>query len=206
MAKKPASGTVKLPEPDRLGEVPFEEALARRRSVRSYSRTPLTLAGISQLLWAAQGITSKEGDRTAPSAGALYPLELYVVAGNVSDLEPGVYKYRPKKHDLVRTMDKDLRSALAAVALDQSCIKNGSVVIVIAAIYERVTGKYGGRGVMYTHIEVGLAGQNIHLQAESLGLGTVMVGAFYEEKVAKLLNMPEKEIAVALMPVGRKKK
>jgi SagB-type dehydrogenase family enzyme len=206
MVKKTDPKSIKLPQPDRLGELPLEEALARRRSVRSYSRTPLALSEISQLLWAAQGITSKEGDRTAPSAGALYPLELYVVAGKVEELPQGVYKYRPHKHDLVKTSDGDLRASLAAAALDQSCIKNGSVVFVIAAVYERVTGKYGDRGVQYTHIEVGLAGQNIYLQAETLGLGTVMVGAFYEEKVAKLLNMPDNEIALALMPVGRKKK
>jgi SagB-type dehydrogenase family enzyme len=206
MVKKPDSKSVALPAPDKRGVVPFERALAGRRSVRSYARSSLDLSEIAQLLWAAQGITSSEGDRTAPSAGALYPLELYVVVGRIDDLPPGVYKYRPTRHDLLRMSDEDLRAAVAAAALDQSCVRNGAALIVIAAVYDRVTSKYGGRGAMYTHNEVGLAGQNIYLQAETLGLGTVMVGAFDEEKISGLLEMPASETVLALMPVGRRKR
>jgi SagB-type dehydrogenase family enzyme len=205
MEKKIDKRSITLPKPDRAGKIPFERALAGRRSVRSYSREPLTRAELSQLLWAAQGITSKDGGRTAPSAGALYPLELYVLAGRVRELPQGVYKYRPAKHDLIRISDEDLRAAVAAAALDQPSVKNGSVVILIAAVYARVTGKYGESGVMYTHMEVGLAAQNIYLQAETLGLGTVMIGAFYEDKVAALLELPQRETPLALMPVGRKR-
>jgi SagB-type dehydrogenase family enzyme len=205
MATSRSRNLVDLPAPDRRGKIPFEQALAGRRSVRSYSRAALTLAEVSQLLWAAQGITSKEGDRTAPSAGALYPLELYVVSGRVRDLPQGVYRHRPGEHDLVPVSDRDLRGAIAAAALDQSCVKNGSALLVITAVYSRMTGKYGVSGVMYSQMEVGLAAQNIYLQAETLGLGTVMVGAFYEKKIARLLNLPEGAVALALMPVGRKR-
>jgi len=204
MATSRSWNLVDLPEPDRHGKVPFEQALAGRRSVRRYSRAALTLAEISQLLWAAQGITSKEGDRTAPSAGALYPLELYVVTGRVRDLPQGVYRYRHREHGLAPLSDEDLRGAIAAAALDQSCVKNGSALLVITAVYGRITEKYGGSGVKYSQMEVGLAAQNIYLQAETLGLGTVMVGAFYEKKIARLLKLPEGEVALALMPVGRK--
>lgn len=204
MANKPSPETITLPEPDKSGKVAFEKALASRRSVRRYSATPPSLAQLSQLLWAAQGITSRDGGRTAPSAGALYPLELYVVAAKVEGLPRGIYKYRPRKHDLLHISDEDRRKEIAGAALDQSCVRTAPAVIAIAAVYDRVTGKYGGRGVMYTHMEVGLAGQNIYLQAETLGLGTVMVGAFYEEKVGKLLEIPDEEVVLALMPVGRK--
>jgi SagB-type dehydrogenase family enzyme len=205
MVKKPAPKTIALPEPDKSGKVAFEKAVASRRSVRRYSATPPSLAHISQLLWAAQGITSRDGGRTAPSAGALYPLELYVVAAKVEGLPRGIYKYRPRKHNLLHVSDEDRRKEIAGAALDQSCVRTAPAIIAIAAVYDRVTGKYGERGVMYTHVEVGLAGQNIYLQAETLGLGTVMVGAFYEEKVGKLLEIPSNEVVLALMPVGRKR-
>jgi SagB-type dehydrogenase family enzyme len=205
MTKKPAPKTIALPEPDRSGKVAFEKALASRRSVRRYSSTPPSLAQISQLLWAAQGITSRDGGRTAPSAGALYPLELYVVAAKVEELPKGIYKYRPRSHDLVHISEEDRRKEIAAAALDQSCVRTAPAIIAIAAVYDRVTGKYGDRGVMYTHMEVGLAGQNIYLQAETLELGTVMVGAFYEEKVGRLLQIPDEEVVLALMPFGRKR-
>jgi SagB-type dehydrogenase family enzyme len=205
MVKKPAPKTIALPEPDKSGKVAFEKAVASRRSVRRYSAIPPSLAHISQLLWAAQGITSRDGGRTAPSAGALYPLELYVVAAKVEGLPRGIYKYRPRKHNLLHVSDEDRRKEIAGAALDQSCVRTAPAIIAIAAVYDRVTGKYGERGVMYTHVEVGLAGQNIYLQAETLGLGTVMVGAFYEEKVGKLLEIPSNEVVLALMPVGRKR-
>lgn len=205
MARKPTPKTIVLPEPDRSGVVTLEKALASRRSVRRYSAIPPSLAQISQLLWAAQGITSRDGGRTAPSAGALYPLELYVVAAKVDGLPGGIYKYRPHAHDLVQISDEDRRKEIAGAALDQSCVGTAPAIIAIAAVYDRVTGKYGDRGVMYTHMEVGLAGQNIHLQAETLALGAVMVGAFYEEKVGKLLEVPSAEVVLALMPVGRRR-
>lgn len=194
----------KLPEPQYTGKLSIEETLLKRRSVRDYKDDHVTLAEVSQLLWAAQGITAPGGFRTAPSAGALYPLEIYVVAGNVDDLPDGVYKYKPHRHELVRILEGDKRAELCSAALGQSCIKDGSAVIVFSAIYERTTGKYGERGVRYAHIETGHAVQNVYLQAVSLNLGTVVVGAFYDSEVKRVINMERREQPLCLMPVGKK--
>jgi len=206
--KEPYAGnvvgdTIILPEPRNSGGISVEEALLERRSIRNYKNEALTLAEISQLLWAAQGITHPGGYRTAPSAGALYPLEVYVVAGNVEGLQAGIYKYRPQGHELKKVAEGDVRAELCAAALDQECIEDGAAVLVFAAVYERTTGKYGERGVRYVHMEVGHAAQNVHLQAVSLGLGTVVVGAFDDGGVEKLLQMQDDERALCIMPVGR---
>jgi SagB-type dehydrogenase family enzyme len=190
MLSKSASGkeqpeVIKLPEPRYDSQTSVERALQQRRSVRDYLDEPLTLAEVSQLLWAAQGITDPNGFRTAPSAGALYPLELYLVVGNMTDLAKGVYKYHSQQHELVKVSQEDQRRALAAAALGQSCVADGAVSIVIAAVYERTMRKYGQRGVRYVHIEVGHTAQNIYLQAVSLNLGTVIVGAFDDDRVQK---------------------
>jgi SagB-type dehydrogenase family enzyme len=195
--------TIILPEPRDSGEVSVEEALFERRSIRNYKYEALTLAEISQLLWAAQGITHPDGYRTAPSAGALYPLEVYVVAGNVDGLQAGIYKYRPQGHELVKVAEGDVRGELCAAALDQECIEDGASVLVFAAVYERTTRKYGERGVRYVHMEVGHAAQNVYLQAVSLGLGAVVVGAFDDNEVERLLQMQDDERALCIMPVGR---
>jgi SagB-type dehydrogenase family enzyme len=206
--KEPLAGsetgdTIILPEPLDSGEISVEEALLERRSVRNYRDGALTLAEISQLLWAAQGITHPGGYRTAPSAGALYPLEVYVVAGNVEGLQAGIYKYRPQGHELEKVAGGDVRAELCAAALDQEFVEDGAAVLVFAAVYERTTGKYGERGVRYVHMEVGHAAQNVYLQAVSLGLGTVVVGAFDDDEVEKLLQMEDDERALCIMPVGR---
>ena len=128
--------TVDLPEPDRTGTISVEQALNQRRSVRTYTNEPLTLLEVSQLLWAAQGRTHRRGNRTAPSAGALYPLELYLTGGRVENLSSGVYRYRPEDHMLVATGAEDRRTALADAALDQTWVQEGAVVLVVAAVYE----------------------------------------------------------------------
>jgi len=196
--------TVELPEPRLKSGVSLEETLLTRRSVRKYRDLALTLADVSQLLWAAQGISTEWGGRTAPSAGATYPLEIYLVAGNVEALAAGVYKYHPQRHQLLKVGDKDVRGELAGAALNQTCVAEGAIDIVIAAIYERTTRKYGDRGVRYVHMEAGHAAQNIYLQAVALNLGTVVVGAFYDERVRDIIKMPENEVPLYLIPVGRK--
>ncbi|MFC1911572.1 SagB/ThcOx family dehydrogenase [Chloroflexota bacterium] len=196
--------TVKLPEPWYDSEVSLEQSLLERRSTRSYTGESLALQDVSQLLWAAQGITDDRGLRTAPSAGGLYPLEVYVVAGDVKDLAPGVYKYGPDRHELIPIAAGDCRSELADAALGQSWVKEGAIVIVFAAVYERTTGKYGERGISYVHIELGHAAQNLCLQATAMGLGVVTVGAFHDEQVVRLLNMPGDEQPLYVIPVGRK--
>ena len=195
---------IELPSPAVMSEQPIETLLQQRRSIRSFRMAPLSLAEIGQLLWAAQGITSPQGLRTAPSAGALYPLELYVVTGNVEGLPPAVYHYRPKAHHLIKILEGDQRRVLARTALGQSWISDAAAVVVIAAKYKRTTRKYGERGIRYVHMEVGHAGQNLFLQAEAMGLATVVVGAFHDDKVDKLLSLPDDIQVLSLMPVGKR--
>jgi len=194
---------IPLPAPQLERETSIEEALLKRRSVREYSRESLSLAEIGQLLWAAQGITSERGYRTAPSAGGLYPLELYLLAGDVEGLIQGIYRYIPQEHTLLKTSDGDNRDELQGAALGQSSVGEGCAVIVITAVYERTTGKYGNRGIRYVHMEVGSAAENIYLQAVSLDLGTVFIGAFDDEGVKAILKLDEAEQPLGLMPVGK---
>ena len=194
---------IKLPVPRYKSGVSIEQALHERRSVRRYKNEPLVIADVSQLLWSAQGITSPNGFRTAPSAGALYPLEVYLVVGNVKGLMQGVYKYFPTQHEIAKIKDRDVRAELAIAALGQRWVKDAAIDIVFAAVYERVTRKYGKRGIRYVHMEAGHAAQNIYLQAVSLKLGTVVVGAFEDEKVKKILDMPQKEQPLYIMPIGK---
>lgn len=195
--------TIQLPGPQYDSRFSVESALLERRSIRTYSDEPLTLAEISQLLWAAQGVTHLRGLRTAPSAGALYPLEIYIVAAKVTGLATGIYKYKPGFHELLHVVEGDKRADLCRAALNQSVVKNAPVVILFCAVYQRMTVKYGQRGIRYAFIEVGHSAQNICLQAVSLGLGTVPMGAFHDDKVKKLLNCEESEEPLYLMPVGK---
>ncbi|MBI3031498.1 MAG: SagB/ThcOx family dehydrogenase [Candidatus Rokubacteria bacterium] len=192
-----------LPQPRRSGPWSVEGALAERRSVREYTGETLMRADLGQLLWATQGITGPEGLRTAPSAGALYPLEVYVAVGAVEDLPSGVYRYDPSRHALELVASGDRRAELAAAALGQECVQDGAAVIALAAVYRRTTGKYGERGIRYVHMEVGHAAQNMYLQAAALGLGAVVVGAFDDREVKKVMHMGSREEPVCLMPVGR---
>lgn len=195
---------VKLPDPKTKGEISVEQALLERRSVRDYGEGALTLAQAAQLLWAAQGITSREGLRTAPSAGALYPLEVYLVVGEVAGIEQGVYRYDPNAHMLYQVTEKDRRAELAVAALGQSCIEESAAVLVFTAVYERTTRKYGQRGIRYVHMEAGHAAQNVFLQATALGLAAVVVGAFDDRAVMTVLQRGADEHPLYLMPVGWK--
>lgn len=194
---------ISLPEPARESRTSIESALHRRQSVRQYAPDPLTLAEVSQLLWAAQGITRPGGYRTAPSAGALYPLELYLVSGNVSQLPTGVYRYHPEGHELEQVILGDKREELSQAALRQEAVQEAPAVILISGVYEKTTGKYGERGRQYVHMEVGSAAENIYLQAVSLNLGTVFIGAFYDEQVKEVLELNPNEHPLCLMPVGK---
>lgn len=166
---------------------------------------PLTIAGISQLLWSAQGVTNPRGYRTAPSAGALYPLEVYVVAGTVRDLDSGIYKYYLHKHKIVNTVQGDKRFELCCAALNQGSIKNAPAVIVFCAVFERVTGSYGERGIQYVHKEVGHVIQNVCLQAISLDLGSVVIGAFNDNHIKTIMNFELDEHPLLILPVGKLK-
>ena len=197
------ASAIPLPKPVATGVLSVESALHSRRSVRNFSPQSLTLAEVAQLLWAAQGVTGPGGTRTAPSAGALDPLELYLVTGNVSALTKGVYRYQPIGHSLILVADGDQRAALAAAAPGQDWVNEAAAVIVVAAAHERTTRKYGQRGVRYVHIEAGHAAQNIHLQAVARNLGTAVVGAFDDDKVKKIVNLSSDEEPLCLLPIGR---
>ena len=199
------SKSIKLPKPQYDSNVSIEETLLKRRSIRSYKSEPLAIAEISQLLWSAQGVTNKKGFRTAPSAGALYPLEVYIAAGNVTDLDAGIYKYYPHRHEIVNTVKGDKRSELCRAGLGQSSIKNAPAVMVFCAVFERVTGSYGKRGLQYVHMEVGHAIQNVCLQAISLGLGSVIIGAFNDYDVKEVMNFELDEHPLLILPVGKLK-
>lgn len=193
---------MKLPKAKFSSRTSLEEALFNRRSVRAYTKDSLTIEEIGQLLWAAQGVTVEWGGRTAPSAGALYPLEVYLLAGEIEGLEPGLYHYDPADHSISQRKAKDLRGEVTEASLNQDQILKAPATLIIAAVYERTTRKYGERGVRYVHQEVGSVCQNIHLQAESLNLGTVWIGAFDDQEVKEALGIAEEPVAI--MPVGKK--
>ena len=195
---------ITLPKPSTTGDKSLEQLLNQRRSVRDFQNREISLAQLGQLLWAAQGITHPQGFRTAPSAGALYPLELYVVANKVKTLQAGVYHYHPHQHQLTEIRENDISKILARASYGQSSVRDAAAVIVFTAIYERTTVKYNKRGIRYTHIEAGHAAENLFLQAEALGLGTVVVGAFYDDEVRDVLRLPDNVNPLLLMPVGNK--
>lgn len=198
-----ATTTIALPEVDKVGKLPLETAISQRRSVREFLEAPLALEEISQLLWAAQGITHDGWLRAAPSAGALYPLELYLVAADVESLADGIYHYHPRHHTLQLVKHGDKLGKLAAAAYGQLWIKNSAAAIVIAADYDRTARKYGTRAQRYVHIEVGHVAQNIYLQATALGLGTTIVGAFMDSAVAKVVGVKGDEAPLAILPLGK---
>lgn len=206
---------INLPDPILKSNVSLEEALLQRRSVREYSDEALTLHQVSQLLWAAYGITQQAvngpdflrgGFRTAPSAGALYPLEFYLVVGNIEGLDPGIYKYNSEIHGLTKEFDGDTRKDVCDAALQQEMFEKAPATIVITAEVARTTGKYGARGrEHYVWLEAGHSAQNICLQCVSLDLGTCTVGAFDDEKIMRVLNLPREEEPIYLLSVGKKK-
>ena len=198
VANAAAPRVIVLLTPQLEGTRTLEETLAQRRSVREFSDTPLTLAELGQLLWAAQGITHPAGLRTAPSAGALYPLQVYAVTREAT------YHYIPRGHQMTAHIQGDMRPALHAAALQQSPVLNAPAVIVIAAVYAQTAQKYGAeRSPRYVHLEAGHAAQNVLLQAVALNLGAVPIGAFEDEKVKQVLRLPPDQQPLYLIPVGR---
>jgi SagB-type dehydrogenase family enzyme len=195
---KPVSAHIlQLPAPERRGRMSLEEALAGRRSVHEFTGQPITDRELSQLLWAAQGITRADGLRTAPSAGGLYPLEVWVATGS------GFYHYEPHKHRLAQHLERDLRQDIYRSALMQEATLQAPAVFVIAAVYQRVAEKYGEqRAARYVHMEVGHAAQNLLLEAVALGLGGVPIGAFNDREVEKVLSLPPDQKPLYLIPVG----
>lgn len=196
---------MKLPPPQTKGRITVEAALEQRRTVRAYQTRPLKLEQLSQLLWAAQGLTGSSGyKRAAPSAGALYPMDVYAVLEqeSVAQIESGVYRYEPKKHALSEITRQEVKNAVAKAALWQMWMAKAPVNLIITAEYGRVTGKYHQRGERYAMIEAGHIGQNIFLQAEALGLKAGIVGAFRDQTLKRVLKIPPSHEPLIIMPVG----
>jgi SagB-type dehydrogenase family enzyme len=204
--KSTASGeSIKLPDPAMKGKKSFEECVSMRRSLRSFSDAPVSIENISQLLWCAQGITNEKGFRTVPSAGALYPLEIYLVINCPDEkLNHGIYHYRTTDHSLELVKEGDFSQALGTAALKQPSVTSAPVNIVVFAYIERTAKKYKERATQYVHIEVGSVCQNLYLQCESLGLGTVAVGAFFDENVRNIFELDENATPLLIMPVGHR--
>lgn len=188
---------IQLPAPRTESAVSLEQAIAKRRSVRDYAPRGLSWEEVGQLVWAGQGITDpRQGLRAAPSAGALYPLELYVV------VKEGVYHYLPARHALELVKRGDQREVLCAAALSQRSVRHASLNIVIAAVYERTGAKYGSRAERYVMLEAGHVCQNILLQAVALGLGGVPIGAYFDDRVQAVLGCPSDHRVLYIIPVG----
>jgi len=197
--------TVELPVPGASSGMTLEEAVASRRSVRSFTTESVTLEELASLLRAAQGITSTGPFpfRAVPSAGATYPLSILVAAANVDSLPAGIYRYRPETETLEPAVEGVSLPLLQAAALDQPCVGSAPLVLAIVADYSITTSVYGDRGVRYVDMEAGHASQNIYLQCAALGLGTVAVGAFRDNDVSDILGLLQGESPLYLMPVGR---
>lgn len=201
-------GEEPLPSPVRTGSVSVEAAIASRRSRRAFSDQPIVPAELGQLLWATQGITDRaSGHRAAPSAGATYPLNVYVVIGEggVETIDAGIYRYRPEPHSLTRRSAGDAQADLREIALGQDWVGSGALDVVITAVDARTTDRYGDRGRRrYVPMEAGHAGENLALQAEALELSTVSVGAFRDEALLDLLGVSGGERPLYIFPVGNR--
>jgi SagB-type dehydrogenase family enzyme len=194
---------IRLPAPSLKGTLSLEEVFLKRRSVRDYKEGPLTESELSQLLWAAQGITDKaEEKRTSPSAGHTYPLEIYVVAGKVDNLKSGIYKYLPESHSVSGIISGDRRKDLLDF-IGQDKISIAPIYFLITCIAERTIARYGERANRYVYMEAGHTAENIYLQATALNLGTVVLGKFDDDKIRAFMNLGEDETPLYIMPVGR---
>jgi len=205
---KNGDASIPLPKPSLDGKVSLEKAIRERRTIRDFKERPLSLKYLSQLLWAAQGITDPTtGKRAAPSGGALYPLDIHILVGEngVEAVEGGVYHYSPKEHSISMTLKGDRRREISSASLSQMWMAKAPILFIITAEYKRVTGKYGERGVRYALIEVGHASQSLFLEAEALGLGAGIVGAFNDPEVSKVAGLPPKHEPLLIVPIGYKR-
>jgi len=199
------SRLIALPKPKDKGRMSVEEAIWKRRSVREYLHTPITLDQLSQILWAAQGITdTKSGHRAAPSPGAKYALELYVFTreGGIRELPAGVYHYEPAAHSVRCIKTGDCTLSLQSAAGEQEQIGQASAIIALTSVFERATVKYGERGIQFAIQESGSAAENIYIESTALGLRTVMMGSFDDDMVGQLIGTKEGEKPLLLMPLG----
>lgn len=198
--------SISLPAAKLGGDAALSLMIARRRSIRQYTGEALRVDELSQIVWAAQGVTeSKYGLRTAPSAGGTYPIELYLVAksGGVSDLDAGVYHYAPRTHELELLHTGDFAAKLRAACVDQAWVEEAAINVVLTAAFERTTTRYGSRGIQYAFQETGHVGQNIYLAAASMDIGTSVIGAFDEDEVRNILGVGQDETPLYVFTVGK---
>jgi SagB-type dehydrogenase family enzyme len=198
--KEVSSMIIELPSPSTKGKVSVEEAISKRRSIRNFKENDLSLNEISQILWSAQGITKKTSYlnlRAAPSAGAIYPITVFLIK------KDGVFEYLVEKHSIKLISQKDIREKIAEASFNQNFISKAPISLILCANYSKITQKYGKRGIRYADIEVGHIAENIHLQAVSLELGSVPVGAFDDEKISEILSLPKDLKPVYIIPIGR---
>lgn len=196
---------IKLPDPTYNSKISIEKALKERRSTRTFRDIPLSISELSQLLWAGQGINDNINKfRTYPSAGALYPLELYVIINKVQNLEKGFYYYDPYKHAVIKIFEKNILPELTKAALNQEFIKESAIVFIYTANKSKTTSRYGERGLRYIFMEAGHAAQNIYLQAVTYNIGLVVIGAFKDNEVKQILNLKDDEIPLYIIPAGKK--
>lgn len=195
---------IDLPKPKIESDISIEEALFKRRSVRDFLNQELSIMKISQLLWSAYGITDEErGYKTAPSAGAIFPLEIYLVINKENDyLNQGVYKYNNKNNQLWQISDKSIKKELTELSLGQESVRQAPIVLVIAGDYQKTINKYNDRAYRYVHMEAGHVAQNVYLQTVSLNLGAVVIGAFHDRSVNDLLGLSKNLTTLYLMPIG----
>jgi SagB-type dehydrogenase family enzyme len=201
----PGSASISLPKPDLQGKMTLNQALATRRSVREYAAGPLTLGQVSQILWAAHGITGPNGKRTTPSARAVYPLQVWFVANDVTGLAPGIYRYVPEAHALATVSAGDHRAAITAAASGQKSVETAAGVVIVVGDSVLAAEKFHGRTLAWLGMEAGFVVQDVYLETTALGLGTVMVGGFQDAAARQTLALPENLVPLGFMPIGRKK-
>ena len=196
---------ISLPKPNLKSNMTVEQAIAKRRSIRKYANKPLTLEQLSQILWAAQGKSGPERHHhAAPSAGGIHPLQLYIIATNVSELNKGIYKYDPQKNSLSLKHSNHKRDNVHQAAYGQSAILSAPVILVFVAQFQKTMNKYGPKAKAFVYTDLGHSAENVYLQATALGIGTVAMGGIEEKKITEILELPEDEDVIYLMPLGIK--
>ena len=205
----PSSKTIQLPKSLQEATIGFTEVLRRRKSIRAFSNQPLSMGDLGFLLWASTGIQRVEHGyefRTAPSAGALYPIETYIAANNVEDVEEGIYHYNIKNHLLEEIKTGNFGDALAHAALDQKMCATASVVFIWTAVFRRSKWKYKQRAYRYIYLDAGHVAENLALAAASITCGSCQVGAFFDDEINSIVGIDgTEESAICLSVVGHPK-
>lgn len=217
---------IELPVPSLDGNVSVEDAINKRRSFREFTDQPLSMADLSQCVWSAQGITGSDGKKVAPSAGAVYPVTLYVVIGVIDNLSAGLYRYEPNRHTLEAIRAGELRAQLRDAAFEeQPWIGQAASILVIAADISKASSTFqqqprpllparlyllhpwsrpaGQRGFRYIYMEVGAIAENVYLQGQTIGVGVVFIGGFDDQKVTDVLKLPSPYTPIGLVCLGR---